>query len=133
MPESKYQPDDYFPEEIPPQKQPGDESKSPDSAPQQPAPTPEDPPAWDDFTDAVPPDGTGNRPSYLKRFTSPEEPPAWNDFTEAMTPDQPEDESAYPDLLEESPQPGAEPTNPDYYDAYFTGRIQTEDIGRAHV
>jgi membrane peptidoglycan carboxypeptidase len=110
MPESKYQPDDYFP----------------DSAPKQPAPTPEDPPAWDDFTGAIPPDETENRPSYFKRFTSPEEPPAWNDFTGAMS--QAEDESAYPDWLEESPQAGAAPTKPDYYDDYFTGRIQPEKL-----
>ncbi len=128
MPESKYQPDDYFPEGKPPQKQPGDESKSPDSAPKQPAPTPEDPPAWSDFTGAVPPGGTGNRPSYLKRFTAPEEPPAWNDFTEAMPPNQPADEPAYPDWLEENPQHGRATGNPDYYDDYFTGRIQPEEL-----
>lgn len=129
MPEPKYQPDDYFPEETPPQKQPGDEPKFLDSAPKQPAASPEDPPAWDDFTGAIPSDGgTGDRPSYLKRFLSPEEPPAWNDFTGTMPPNQPQDEPVYPNQLEESPHPGPAPANPGYYDDYFTGRIQPEDL-----
>lgn len=130
MPEPKYQPDDYFPEETPPPKQPGDEPQFLDSAPKPPAASPEDPPAWDDFTGAIPSDGgTGDRPSYLKRFLSPEEPPAWNDFTGTMAPGQPQDEPAYPNRLEESPgQPGPAPANPGYYDDYFTGRIQPQEL-----
>lgn len=96
MPEPKYQPDDYFTGRIPPDHQPEKEPGSPASRSQQPTPTPEDPPAW-------------------------------NDFTGTMTPSQPEAEPAYPAWLEESPQPGAAPINPDYYDDYFTGRIQPEE------
>lgn len=142
MPESKYQPDDYFPEEIPPEKRPGAESKSFDSAspPPQESPvgaesrtpylrrflSPEEPPAWNDFTEAIP-SGTNVESLHPTPIRPPEEPPAWNDFTEAVTPSQP-DEPAYPDWLEESPQSGAAAVTPDYYDDYFTGRIQPEEL-----
>ncbi|GAB4487312.1 MAG: PBP1A family penicillin-binding protein [Anaerolineales bacterium] len=142
MPESKYQPDDYFAEGTPSQKRPEDEPKHPDSTPPAPkeppartenrAPylkrflSPEEPPDWNDFTSSMPA-RSDSHPLHSTPIRSPEEPPPWNDFTDAMTPSQPQGEPAYPDWLEGTPPPGAAAANPDYYDDYFTGRIQPEE------
>lgn len=124
MPESKYQPDDYFPEGKSPKKHSEDEPKPSAFAPRQ--TVPDESPAWNDFTGPVSP-ASDAHPLPPAPLRSSEEPPVWNDFTGSLMPDRPEREPAYPHWREENPPAGAASVNSDYYDDYFTGRIQPQE------